>query len=99
MRRSRLQWDTERRRRTRRMMDEARAVLLERTGGRCEGNDFSPHCTGVATDAHHIWPSDRDRGTHDADRMAYLCRWCHQEVHANPALANRAGLLKRDGED
>lgn len=83
----------------RRAMDEARVCLLERSGGVCEGNDFSPHCTGVGTDAHHIWPSDRDRNRHEPERMAYLCRFCHMELHANPNLANKAGLLKRDGED
>lgn len=99
MRRSRLQWDTERRRRTRRMMDGARVVLLERTGGRCEGRDFSPHCTGVGTDAHHIRIADRDEGRHEADRMAWLCRHCHTAVHANPQLAYKAGLLKQSWEE
>lgn len=80
-------------------MDGARAALILRSGGRCEGNDFSPHCTGVGTDAHHIRPADRDEGRHEPDRMKLLCRWCHQEVHANPNLAGMAGLLKRSWED
>lgn len=79
--------------------DQARADLLLRSGGRCEGRDFSPHCTGVGTDAHHVRIADRDEGRHEADRMLFLCRACHQEAHANPRLARHAGLIVSSWEE
>lgn len=47
------------------------------------------------SDCHHVWPSDRDRGVHDPDRMLFLCRDAHRWVHDHPRLAGELGLLHR----
>lgn len=72
-----------------------RRALKARAGGRCEIR-VSPECTGIGTDAHHMAPSDRDRGRHDPERGLWLCRagW----VHRFPERAYEWGyLLKDDG--
>lgn len=52
------------------------------------------------TDAHHLWPEDRDRGVHDPDRGLWICRTAHQWAHANPAMAAEMRVLRPiDGTD
>lgn len=97
-RRKGLRREGARGRRNREAMSAVRPVLLERSGGRCEADGFSPYCTGVGAHAHHIWPSDRDRGLHDPDRMALVCAPCHEHIHRYPGAAGPRGLLKKSWE-
>lgn len=47
--------------------------------------------------AHHLAPSDRDRGTHDPERGLWCCFPGHEWVHRHPERAYEAGWLRRDG--
>lgn len=73
-------------------MRAARLVLLERSGGRCEGRGFSDLCTGVGTEAHHLCKRSRG-GTNDPSNLVWLCHFCHVKTETNPAEALVAGLL------
>ena len=75
-----------------------RAVVYRRQW--CQGD--TPACPigqHPGTDAHHIWPSDRDKGLHNPNRAALLCRAAHQFVHEFPAWGREHGLLKREGDE
>ena len=69
----------------------AKAALPERCEGQVEGV-----CTGTAQDAHHVKP--RGRGGKllpgEGQRLAGLCRKCHEWAHANTRQARELGLLK-----
>ncbi len=68
-------------------------ALLERSQGRCEGRGFSPLCTGVGVDVHHV--VKRSAGGDDTPaNCLLLCRFCHDRVEAAPAEALVAGLTK-----
>lgn len=73
-----------------------RAEVRRRAGGWCEG--ATPACPPhrhAGAHAHHVWPSDRDRGVHDPERGKLLCAAGHDWTHAHPAEAERRGLLGR----
>ena len=77
---------------------EFRAEVRRRARGLCEG--ATPACPPGPHDghhAHHVFPSDRDRGVHDPERGKLLCAPGHTWTHANPAEAERRGLLGRSG--
>jgi hypothetical protein len=85
-----------------RELDDLSAMRLAvhlRSGGFCEAR--TPSCrVGVheGSDVHHRWPSDRDRGRHDAARCVLLCAASHLWAHSNPSVARLDGLLMRDGD-
>lgn len=74
------------------------AEALLRANYRCEGHPFLASvgaqvaCAGPL-DAHE--PSTRARGGSitDPDNIVILCANAHNWVHANPSLAEEAGLL------
>jgi hypothetical protein len=47
--------------------------------------------------AHHIAPSDRDRGNHDPVRGLWTCFPGHAWIHRHPAESYERGWLIRDG--
>jgi hypothetical protein len=77
-------------------LDAFRAGVQGRSGGRCElgapACDPDPHGGGAA---HHVWPSDRDRGVHDPERGLWACWQGHAWVHDHPTEAERRGWLGR----
>lgn len=80
-------------------LDVARQILRDRNNGRCEvQSPGCPHGWHLGAHAHHRYPSDRDRGVHDPDRMLWLCPGSHRWTHENPALAREKGWLMRDGD-
>jgi hypothetical protein len=48
----------------------------------------------AGTEAHHMWPEDRDRGIHDPERGLWLCTHAHRWAHEHPAEAAVLGLLR-----
>lgn len=48
----------------------------------------------VGTQAHHVWPEDRDRGVHDPGRGMLLCAWAHRWAHDHPEAAADLGILR-----
>lgn len=83
-------------------LDAFRLEVKERARGQCEATAlFAPDggyvCDGrlhPGTQAHHVFPSDRDRGVHDADRGRWLCDVAHSFVHSHPDVARTLGLLR-----
>lgn len=71
----------------------AKPALLERSRGRCEAN-VSKLCTGVGAHAHHI-QRHAQSGTNDPDNLLFVCHFCHDVLHHNPALANELGFIRR----
>lgn len=72
-------------------MREVRRALLERSQGRCEAR-FSPLCTGVGTEAHHLKRRSAG-GMNTVDNCVWVDAHCHARIHAAPAEAIAAGLL------
>jgi hypothetical protein len=72
-------------------MRRAREVVIERSGGQCEAR-FSNHCTGIGTQAHHIILRSQG-GTWNPANLAWVCAFCHSDIHENPARAKAYGLL------
>lgn len=77
--------------------DQIMAVLIRRSGGRCEALRFSTGCTGVASDAHHVLGRGVG-GRDEVDNLLYVCRPCHREITEHPRRARTAGLLRRVGD-
>lgn len=77
-------------------LHEFRQKVRANAGGMCQGH--TPWCRPgrhEGTDAHHLAPSDRDRGNHDPARGVLLCRSGHAWAHQHPAEAYACGLLLR----
>lgn len=93
--------------REREALAQMHADLRDRSKGLCEMTTLIPNAPDVRQelcgvlgphtghDAHHLWPSDRDRGVHSAKRALWLCHYSHMRIHANPKLAESYGLLRR----
>lgn len=86
---------------SRRAVGYLAAHLAERSGGRCEAVwHTGDRCPNLADAIHHRLPRSRASlaGDHlldlagDLDNLAYLCRPCHDTVHANPHRARTAHL-------
>ena len=72
----------------------ARARVLSRNGGRCEVG--AEGCFGAAHHVHHIRRRSQG-GTDDDGNLLALCAWCHDYVHAHPAVSYGRGWLRRSG--
>ena len=98
LKRSRLNPIGRKAQRERAALDDFRLALSTRHGGQCEAMLFTPIVCSLSphagSDAHHVFPEDRDAGRHDPDRGLYLCRLAHQWAHNNPASAKSVGLLR-----
>ena len=92
MRRTRLRSVSKRQQAKNRELARARKIIVERSGGLCEGDGFSDYCTGVGTDAHHVRTRSQG-GTHDPENLRWLCHPCHMWIHDHPLSAREAGLL------
>lgn len=75
---------------------ECKVAIIARSGGYCEGNvpGVCPRWKHGATQSHHCWPSDRDRGIHDPDRCLHLCTAVHDWAHTHPKPAADWGILR-----
>lgn len=71
----------------------AKAELLLRSQGRCEARGFSPLCTGYGIHAHHVVRRSQG-GRNEPSNLLWVCHPCHERIHACPADALVAGLLK-----
>jgi hypothetical protein len=75
-----------------------KGVLIARSGGQCEAKGFSPHCTGVGNQAHHILRRSQG-GSNDPENLLWVDNACHTAIHANPELARLSGYLKHGWEE
>ena len=88
-----------RKRRTMAAEQAFRVALRERSGGRCEV--VTPACPQgwhLGAHAHHIYPSDRDRGVHDPNRGLFVCADAHSAIHNMPSWSRARGYLLHDGD-
>lgn len=72
---------------------KAKTVVRARSGGRCEASAWPHRCTIYATDYHHVKPRSRG-GEHSARNLLHLCANAHDDVHANPDAARKAGFTE-----
>lgn len=70
---------------------QARAVVFERSQGRCEAS-VEGVCLGRGDQAHHVRRRSQG-GQDDPSNLLWVCRACHDHVHRNPAEAVELGLL------
>ncbi len=66
-------------------------LLKERSRGRCEVN-WSPLCTGVGTQAHHVQRRSQG-GTNEPDNLLWSCFIDHARIHDQPEQARARGFL------
>lgn len=85
-----------RRRRTRTIPAPVAAEIRQRSRGCCEvalligcGPEGHP-----AQHLHHILMRSQG-GTHTATNILHVCEPGHRDIHANPAVSYRLGLLER----
>lgn len=86
-----------RKRRTLAAEAEFRRAVKVRAHGFCELQ--TPACLPFRHEghhAHHIAPSDRDRGVHDPERGLFACFPGHAWVHRHPEQSYERGWLLRD---
>jgi 5-methylcytosine-specific restriction endonuclease McrA len=75
---------------------QAKPLLLERSGGRCEAGQ-SPYCRGVGSEIHHLKKRSQG-GSNDPRNLAWVCGPCNGWVEDNPDAAHRAGLVTKSWE-
>ncbi len=76
-----------------------RRAVRDRAKGWCE--ILSPSCPvglHAGGHAHHVFPSDRDKGVHDPARGLFLCFPAHDWVHLHPVESRRLGWLMKEGD-
>ena len=74
--------------------DEFAAVKPEvrrRSQGRCEAS-AGPGCSGAAVHVHHRRRRAQG-GTNDLANLLDVCAWCHDFIHAHPAVSYERGWL------
>lgn len=85
-------------RRDRAELAAVRAIVEQRSGGRCEmvhdGALRTARCTFPAVHLHHVQRRSQG-GSNEASNLAHLCSTCHVMIHENPAWALEAGWLAR----
>ena len=75
-----------------RRMRKLRPECFVRDGYRCRAG--MPGCTGAATQAHHLWPSEKG-GPDDLANLLSVCSACHDWIHnKEPRQAKMLGLLR-----
>lgn len=75
--------------------DKIRREVYERSDGRCEIN-ATWSCSGMCEEVHHKQGRIGDRML-DMEKMAGICRNCHDFINSNPALAyDRGWMLRRN---
>lgn len=70
----------------------ARLEVQQRSGGRCEAQ-VPKVCKGTGHHAHHVILKARG-GPDTAENLMWVCHACHAWIHANPAAATLAGLMR-----
>lgn len=73
---------------------KAKAVVRERSGGRCEVGVL-PGCRVRAAHVHHC--KRGEPRVHDPELMLDACVPCHEHIHRNTAEAYEKGWLIRRG--
>lgn len=77
---------------------DLRTAVHQRSGGWCEvATPACPLHRHPASDVHHVWTSDRDRGVHDPDRALHVCRPAHDWIGRYPNEAEARGWAARAG--
>ena len=76
---------------------QARAEVIERSGGRCEAA-VEGVCRGGGDQAHHVRRRSQG-GQDDPSNLKWVCDACHGHIHANPTAAEALGLLRRSSFD
>ena len=71
-------------------LDRARPTLHQRSKGLCEVR--LPGCQGNAVHPHHRKRRSQG-GTNELRNLLDTCRACHDQAHANPALAMTLGII------
>lgn len=95
MTRSRV-WDAHDHRRTivraqDRELRQAREVIKVRSRGQCEAR-FAALCTGVGVHAHHMVLRSQTV-INRPEFLAWVCSWCHADIHSRVADARAVGLI------
>ena len=70
---------------------DVKPELLARSGGYCEAR-VSKDCTKVGTDPHHVRRRSQGGGNGGAN-LLWVCRCCHECIHAHPESSRELGLL------
>jgi hypothetical protein len=73
------------------------AAVRARSGGWCEAY-CSSECDMVGCDAHEIRPRAQGGDCTNPAECLWVCRRCHDWIHAHPSLSYALGLLKRRTE-
>lgn len=82
--------------RERAAVDRFRRAVKAQAAGQCEGyiHEICADYPHLGSQAHHIWPEDRDAGRHEPSRGAWLCPGAHRWVHDHSNSAAHMGLLR-----
>ena len=83
--------------RRKKMPVEVARVVGDRAGGRCEAMVF-PVCTGGAEQLHHRQYRSRG-GEHTVTNLVFICKACHDCVHAHPRESAEIGLSVHSGQE
>lgn len=76
---------------------QARAVVFERSQGRCEAS-VEGVCLGRGDQAHHRRRRSQG-GADDPSNLLWICNPCHTWAHSYPTQAEALGLLERSSFD
>jgi HNH endonuclease len=68
-----------------------RLEAADLAGGRCEAS-AAPTCTGRGEQAHHK-RTRAQGGTNEVANLLWVCPYCHEFIHRNPALSYERGWL------
>lgn len=71
---------------------QARAVVYDRSGGQCEAL-IEGVCLSRGDQAHHVRRRSQG-GQDDPGNLLWVCRSCHDHIHAHPATSVALGLLE-----
>ena len=75
---------------------DPKAARAEREACRSAAGGICARChtaTGASGQAHHLVTRSRG-GSDTADNLAWVCRPCHDWIHAHPNEARATGLLR-----
>jgi hypothetical protein len=73
---------------------EAKAIVAERDGGRCQAAEPHFSCSGPLH-PHHVWPVGAGGPRCDPSNIITLCQRHHRWVHdVDPRRARELGLLR-----
>ena len=80
-----------------RMPEHVAEAVIERSGGRCEAQNF-PYCTGQAEQLHHRQLRSQG-GEHTVENIIAVCAADHSRFHREVAEAQSQGWIVRSTHD